>query len=357
VMIVEGYFDVVRLVSAGFEWVVAPLGTALTEDQAAMLPRYARQAFLLYDNDKAGLKASFRSGDQLLRQRMSVQIVTLPEGEDPDSYVDKFGAEKLVEQINGSVDVFERKLRELQRTGYFSDLRKRRVAVDKLLPTIRAATDLVTRELYLTMAAEVSGVPRDALAREVDGAPQLGLVQSTSSSNAPYSSKEIKEPPSSTASSSFEDRYAESEDFDRERPLIRILLHVRSRIEYVVETIGPEDLRDPALKDIYRALLAVPGEAPLEEVANRLNRRSVYCFEELQGDPIGVGEEIDSQIDGSIAKILDAALCREIAETLRQLSIATDAEKDSLLKRLVELKKQRRELHANRSVRPAIRQS
>ena len=100
VMIVEGYFDVVRLVSAGFEWVVAPLGTALTEDQAALLPRYAKQAFLLYDNDMAGLKATFKSGDQLLRQKMSVQVVTLPEGEDPDSFVDKFGGEKLVEQLS-----------------------------------------------------------------------------------------------------------------------------------------------------------------------------------------------------------------------------------------------------------------
>jgi DNA primase len=322
-----------------------------------MLPRYAKQAFLLYDNDKAGLKASFRSGDQLLRQRMSVQIVTLPEGEDPDSFVDKFGAEKLLEHINGSIDVFERKLRELQRTGYFSDLRKRRVAIDKLLPTIRAAADSVTRELYITMAAEVSGVPREALAREIQHEPRLTLVVSTNATHPPSGSNQIEEPTSHIASSSFEDRYAESADFDRERPLIRILLHVRSRIEHVVETIGPDDLRDPALKDIYRALLAFPAEAPLEEVANRLNRRSAYCFEELQGDPIGVGEEIDSQIDGSIAKILDAALGREITETLRQLSIATDAEKDDLLHKLVQLKKRRRELHANRSARPAIRQS
>src|SRR5665213_244372 len=101
VMIVEGYFDVVRVVSAGFEWVVAPLGTALTEEQAAMLPRYAKQAFLLYDHDEPGLKATFKSGDLLLREKMSVQVVTLPEGEDPDSFVDKFGGEKLGEQLSG----------------------------------------------------------------------------------------------------------------------------------------------------------------------------------------------------------------------------------------------------------------
>ena len=167
VMIVEGYFDVVRLVSAGFEWVVAPLGTALTEDQAALLPRYAKQAFLLYDNDLAGLKATFRSGDQLLRQQMSVQVVTLPDGEDPDSFVDKFGGEKLLEQLSGAVDIFERKLIELQRGGYFGDLHKKRVAIDKLLPTLRATADGVTREIYIARASEVSGVSRDVLQREV----------------------------------------------------------------------------------------------------------------------------------------------------------------------------------------------
>jgi len=167
VMIVEGYFDVVRLVSAGFDWVVAPLGTALTEDQAALLPKYAKQAYLLYDNDKAGLKATFRSGDQLLRQQLAVQVVTLPEGEDPDSFVDKFGGEKLVEQLSGAVDIFERKLMELERGGYFADLHKKRVAIDKLLPTLRATADSVTREIYLSRASEVSGVPRDALAREI----------------------------------------------------------------------------------------------------------------------------------------------------------------------------------------------
>src|SRR4029453_6371192 len=67
VLVVEGYFDVVRLTSAGVECVAAPLGTALTERQAELLAKYTRNVFLLYDSDDAGQKATFRSGLALLQ--------------------------------------------------------------------------------------------------------------------------------------------------------------------------------------------------------------------------------------------------------------------------------------------------
>ena len=72
--------------AGGIEEVVAPLGTALTEMQAALLRKYTRNVFLLYDSDAPGLKATFRSGDELLRQGLSVRVVTLPTGEDPDTF-------------------------------------------------------------------------------------------------------------------------------------------------------------------------------------------------------------------------------------------------------------------------------
>src|SRR5688572_1743768 len=95
VLLVEGYFDCVRLMAAGIESVVAPLGTALTEPQAELIRKYANTVFLLYDSDKAGLKATFRAGDVLLRQGFKVHVVTLPQGEDPDTFVANQGREAL----------------------------------------------------------------------------------------------------------------------------------------------------------------------------------------------------------------------------------------------------------------------
>jgi DNA primase len=166
-ILVEGYFDVLRLSLAGLEEVVAPLGTGLTSDQAQLVQRHAAHVILLYDSDDAGLRATFRAADELLRERLRVSVATLPPGEDPDTLVQGRGAAGLEAILKDAVDVFERKLQILDRKGLFGTLPGRRRALDRLLPTIRAAADPITRELYISRAAEVAGVRKDVLEREV----------------------------------------------------------------------------------------------------------------------------------------------------------------------------------------------
>ena len=93
-ILVEGQFDVLRLTLTGFEEVVAPLGTGLTADQAELLQRHAPHVILLYDSDDAGLRATFRAGDELLRHRLRVSVATLPEGEDPDTLARQGGGRR-----------------------------------------------------------------------------------------------------------------------------------------------------------------------------------------------------------------------------------------------------------------------
>ena len=171
VLVVEGYFDVVRLMAAGVTTVVAPMGTALSDAQAAILRKLTKNVFLLYDSDKAGLQATFRSGDELLRQGVSVRVVTLPEGEDPDTFVKTHGAAALTARLKDAIDVFERKIQLLERAGMFAELHKKRRALDRLLPTVRATSDEIMRDLYITRASEVSGVARAVLDRELSGRP------------------------------------------------------------------------------------------------------------------------------------------------------------------------------------------
>src|SRR6184192_2042601 len=165
-ILVEGYFDVLRLSLAGIEEVVAPLGTGLTPDQAQLLQRHAPHVTLLYDSDDAGLRATFRAGDELLRQGLRVSVATLPPGEDPDTLVQKRGAAGLEAILKDAVDPLERKIQILDRKAFFSSLPGRRRALDRLLPTIRAAKDPITRELYISRAAEAAGVRKDVLERE-----------------------------------------------------------------------------------------------------------------------------------------------------------------------------------------------
>ena len=137
VLVVEGYFDVVRLVlgrdSSGS---VAPLGTALTEAQAALLRRYANTSFLLYDSDKRGTPGHLPVGRRAAPPGLAVQVVTLPDGEDPDTFVERHGG-CLAARSGDAIDVFERKFSCSSAPDVRRPQKKRR-ALDRLLPTIRA---------------------------------------------------------------------------------------------------------------------------------------------------------------------------------------------------------------------------
>ena len=344
-MVVEGYFDVVRLVSAGFDWVVAPLGTALTEQQAALVRRYTKNVYLLYDSDQAGLKATFRAGDELLRHGASVQVVTLPEGEDPDSFVDKEGAAGLQAQLSRAMDVFERKVQLLERAGWFGDLRGKRRALDRLLPTIRAAADPITRDMYIARASEAAGVSREVLQREVDEEEKGGRPSERSAG----SDERRPLPPADTfagaiARGARSSRPRANEPaFQNERDLVRILLQHRSHVEAVGEQVGPDDLRHPTLRDIYAAILATPPDASLDDIAARTPEDARPLLAELLDDPFGEGFNVTSALTGSVNRIRGAPLQREVDDLKRQLSIASDPEKDAIIR---EIDRKRQELSA-----------
>ncbi|HEX9895341.1 MAG TPA: DNA primase, partial [Gemmatimonadales bacterium] len=173
VIVVEGYFDVIRLTLAGIEHVVAPLGTALTEGQAQVLRRFAKTAILLFDSDRAGLRATFRTGDELLRHGIRVRVASMPPGEDPDTLVQKGGAAALQPLLRDAMDVLERKLLLLEQHGWFEDVSKRRDALDRILPTLRAASDAMVRDLYIGRVAERVGVSRETLERELRERPTV----------------------------------------------------------------------------------------------------------------------------------------------------------------------------------------
>ncbi|MDP2497117.1 MAG: DNA primase [Candidatus Palauibacterales bacterium] len=166
-LIVEGFTDALSLHTRGRETAVAPLGTAMTPEQAETVARYADTAFLLYDSDAPGLRATFKAADNLLEAGVHPMVVTLPPDHDPDSLVREEGVEALDRCVNDAVDVIERKLQILEKKGYLESIEGRRRAVDGLLSTLRAAEDAALRDLYLDRVADRTGVRRATLVSEV----------------------------------------------------------------------------------------------------------------------------------------------------------------------------------------------
>jgi DNA primase len=249
VILVEGYFDVLRLVLAGVDHVVAPLGTAMTADQAALLKRYAPSATLLYDSDQAGLRATFRAGDELLRHGMRVRVATLPPGEDPDTLVKTGGAAALDPVLRDAVDLLERKIQLLERRGWFEGVEHQREALDRLLPTIRAASDPITRELYLKAVSDRTGVSREVLQQEAAARPKGGPAP------APAPSRRAES--GSPRGAPRRPRRREAE-FAAERDLLRVLMRDRGWLARAVAEVPPEWIETPALREVYDAMRQSP---------------------------------------------------------------------------------------------------
>ena len=319
-LVVEGYFDALSVMASGIEEVVAPLGTALTDSQVALLRKYTRNVFLLYDSDAAGLKATFRAGDELLRQGFSVRVVTLPPGEDPDSYVRSHGASGLESQLSGAIDVFERKIQILERAGWFGELQKKRRALDRLLPTIRATSDEIMRDLYLGRASDVTGVDREILQRELG--PKPGI--------APRATTAPVEVPRPAIRSRHTDRREPRRDggTSAERELVRAMLQDRSRVESIAEHVGPDSFRHPHYREIFATLLDA-GDSTFESLSATLEPDATETAQDLLGD--GPSQmDVQRTIDDSITRLHVREMEDRLTEIDSLLPLANEREKESL---------------------------
>ncbi len=172
-VVVEGNFDLVTLHAAGFRNVVAPLGTALTSEQARILRRYTGTAFLAYDGDPAGERAAFKAGDVLLAAGLSVRVVPVPAGQDPDALVRAHGAAAFEERLEASADVIDVKIEILRTRVDLGDVAKKRRAIQRLLDSVARVPDAMTRALYLDRIAAGLHVPRETLVLPAVPAPRL----------------------------------------------------------------------------------------------------------------------------------------------------------------------------------------
>jgi DNA primase len=348
-LVVEGYMDVVALSAGGVDHAVATLGTALTPEQARLLKRYTQRALLLFDSDEAGLRATFRGADVLLAAGIHPSVVTLPRGEDPDTLIRKEGAEGLRRYLDGALDVMDRKLQLLDEKGFFGSIDRIRLAVDKLLPTIRATVDPALRDIYVSRVAERTGVRRGTLEEElrsrVSSSP-VGGRSGPGSGGGGHGGGGRRAPEGSrsgpgettTASGRREHRTRGIPPLGAERKLLLVLLRARDWMDRALERIGPEEFRDPAWRAIFQALMENPElAAPPPEMAEEPARR----LDELLASP----EELDhtGQIfEDCIRSLQDREVRERRGELMSRLQAETDPEeRRRLAQALQELSRER----------------
>lgn len=326
-MVVEGYMDVVALAAAGVDGAVAALGTSLTDGQARLLARYTKKAILLFDSDAAGVRAAFRAGDALLSRRVHPSVATLPPGEDPDTIVRSEGSEGLGRYLDAAVDVLDRKLQLLEEKGYLGTPDGIRTAVDKLLPTLRAAADPALRDIYTNRVAERTGVRRETLEAEFgnEGGPRGGRGPTP--------------PPPRSRQAAVGGRRARLGEHEAERQLLVILLRAREWLDRALERVGPGEFRNSVYRAIFEALAADPGlEPPLEGASPEVQAG----LESLLGDPREVEHTEQAFLD-CLLDLEDRAFQVEHDGLEKALRGATsEKEQRAVLERLGEVRRMRR---------------
>jgi DNA primase len=176
VILCEGNFDVLALAQAGLENVGAPLGTALTAEQAKALRRYGSRVTLLFDADAAGRKATRAAFPLLAEAGLGAQVVTLPPGEDPDSFLRSKGVEAMQRLVDNAPPIVEAII-ESAATEAGRDPRGKATAIEALGPVLAKVDNPVERQLYLERVASAFGLRdleavRRQLRRGLRGGPR-----------------------------------------------------------------------------------------------------------------------------------------------------------------------------------------
>lgn len=167
-VLVEGYTDVISLHQSGITNVVASSGTSLTVGQIQLVSRFTKNMKILYDGDNAGIKAALRGLDLVLEQDMNVKVVLLPDGEDPDSYLQKVGTEAFKKYIDEEADDFIFFKTKLLLEEAKNDPVKKTRLISSIIESIAKIPNALKRSLYIKECASIMDVEEKYLVAEAN---------------------------------------------------------------------------------------------------------------------------------------------------------------------------------------------
>ena len=167
-ILVEGYFDVLRMHQIGIENVVASSGTSLTMEQIRLVKRYTKNITMLYDGDAAGIHAALRGTDMILSEGMNVRVVVLPPKHDPDTFGKEFSTDYVNNYLKENAKDFIRFKTELLLKDAENDPIKRGQVIRDIVETISVIPDSIFRITYVKECSRLLDMPEQTLTNELN---------------------------------------------------------------------------------------------------------------------------------------------------------------------------------------------
>jgi DNA primase len=244
VVVVEGYMDFLALYQAGVRNVVATLGTALTEDHARLLKRYTRNVVVLFDGDAAGQAAADRSLPILLKAELLPRGLALPEGLDPDEFVQREGADRLKAELGAAPDLFVAFISRLTRKFGGRSTDKVRF-METVKPVLQQMPDERLRELYMEEIASRLGVSSDWVRKSVKAQKVEAPKQASGQVKNLSQNKEINIPIP-----------------NEERLLLTLALHREGLLSQVIAAQVADLISHPKIRELLERVIQVYGQRP-----------------------------------------------------------------------------------------------
>ena len=188
-IVMEGYLDVARSIEAGLASAVAPCGTALTAQQARLLKRLAPRAVLCFDGDDAGIKATRRSIEIFLDEKMDVRVIALESGHDPDSFIRERGREIFLSRIEGAEPAIEWLAKQAARENDIESPAGKAAYMNALLPALGRIESGVERAAWIPRISQIGRI--DPIAASEELARSLGSRQAA----RPQAFATVRSPP------------------------------------------------------------------------------------------------------------------------------------------------------------------
>lgn len=234
-IVVEGYMDLLSLVQAGIENVVATSGTALTEDHCRALARYAHRIVLLFDGDAAGSNAAMRGLEIVLGSGADARVVSLPSEHDPDTFVQAEGPDALLSMAEKGQSALDFYLYQMGKQHDLGSVQGKAQAIEALKPLLARPRDAVRRDLMMREVAQRLSVDESALRQEMRQVVQRQGRTRSAPATEPAAAQ-VPEPPR------------------REREFIGLLLHYPSYIAATAAELNAECLESSACRALLEAL-------------------------------------------------------------------------------------------------------
>ncbi|MFA5625603.1 MAG: DNA primase [Bradymonadales bacterium] len=332
-ILVEGNLDVVMMHAYGFRQTVASLGTALTMEQGKLLSRFADRVVVLYDADAAGRKAAMRSLRVFLSYPMDARIVSLPQGEDPDSFIQIYGREAMASLLGDAEPLSMWCVKQKCESILAAPLELRKHSLGELGDVLKLFTDPLAQRHFLDESARILSMDPKRLAEALSMAYSTRVVARAKTQHL-TTSKPSRDP--------------------IEWDLLRILLEHPSKLMEFVQEGWAELLENADASMLVKTVSALPQELDANAVMAELEEQRLRSlYNECICSELAVSDELlEDWYRGAVASLAEKWADKEIANVVTALSLSleqsNDDETESLLERFNALQKFKREAAVDR---------